>query len=368
MLMMASAGFGLAEIGRTNPGTVWEVVGKMVTHVDWVGCAPWDLIQPAFMFMAGMAVPLSYWKRKEAGQGWLQQAGHALSRAILLVLLGVMLATRSGDAMTHWLFTNVLAQIGLGYFFLFVFWRLGPEYEVSAIIVILTGYWLYFYLHPLPTAESLAALGMKDENLLSGIMAHWNKHTNAAAAFDRWFLNWFPRSVPFQTNQGGYQTLNFVPSLATMLGGSLTCRFLIRSPKPDSLKAGLLLAAGILCLFAGTMAGLFICPVVKRIWTPSWVLFSGGWVLILLAGFHWLAQVRGWRRLVFPLVVVGTNSLFVYMLSQLGSGWIRGALKTHLPDAWFAGFWGPMAQSVGVLAVLWLLCYWLFRQRAFLKL
>ena len=368
MLMMASAGFGLAEIGKAHPGTGWEIAGRMVGHVEWVGCAPWDLIQPAFMFMAGMAVPLSYWRRKEEGQRWFQMAAHALTRAVLLVLLGVMLATRSGDVMTQWLFTNVLAQIGLGYFLLFVLWRLGPEYEVSAIIVILTGYWLYFYLHPLATTEGLEALAVKKEAMMSGLMAHWNPHTNAAAAFDRWFLNLFPRVAPFETHPGGYQTLNFVPSLATMLGGSLTCRFLTRSPKSDGLKAGLILAAGIFCLFAGTMAGLFVCPVVKRIWTPSWVLFSGGWVLILLAGFHWLTEVRGWKRLVFPLVVVGTNSLFVYMISQLGSGWIRGALKTHLPDAWFSGFYGPTVQSVGVLAVIWLLCYWLFRQRAFLKL
>jgi predicted acyltransferase len=369
MLMMASAGFGLAELGKANPGTLWERSSWLVSHVPWVGCAPWDLIQPAFMFMVGMAVPLSYWKRQERGDGVLSMGWHALSRAVLLVLLAVVLSTRSGDAMTNWKFTNVLAQIGLGYFFLVMLWRMGPEMEVSAILVILVGYWIYFYQHPLP-AEGFdwAAWKVKSEDLLGGVMAHWNMHANAAGEFDRWFLNLFPRAARFEFEPGGYQTLNFVPALATMLGGSLTSRFLARSGKSMQMKAGLLVGAGVICLFLGTMLGLFVCPVVKRIWTPSWVLFSGGWVLLMLAAFYWVVEVWGWRKLVFPLVVVGMNSIFIYVMSSLSRGWISGALKAHLPDGWTSGFWGPVVEKCGVLAVLWLLCFWLYRQRAFLRL
>jgi predicted acyltransferase len=369
MLMMASAGFGLAELGKANPGTLWEKSSWLVSHVPWVGCSPWDLIQPAFMFMVGMAVPLSYWKRQERGDGVLSMGWHALSRAVLLVLLAVVLSTRSGDAMTNWKFTNVLAQIGLGYFFLVMLWRMGPEMEVSAILVILVGYWIYFYQHPLP-AEGFdwAAWKVKSEDLLGGVMAHWNMHANAAGEFDRWFLNLFPRAARFEFEPGGYQTLNFVPALATMLGGSLTSRFLARSGKSMQMKAGLLVGAGVICLFLGTMLGLFVCPVVKRIWTPSWVLFSGGWVLLMLAAFYWVVEVWGWRKLVFPLVVVGMNSIFIYVMSSLSRGWISGALKAHLPDGWTSGFWGPVVEKCGVLAVLWLLCFWLYRQRAFLRL
>ena len=369
MLMMASAGFGLAEIGQANPGTLWERSAWLVSHVEWVGCAPWDLIQPAFMFMVGMAVPLSYWKRRERGDGFFSMSWHALSRAVILVLLAVVLSTKVGDPMTNWIFPNVLAQIGLGYFFLVLLWRAGPEAEISAIIVILVAYWIFFYQHPLPPEGfDWSVWKVKSDELLGGLMAHWNKHWNAAGAFDRWFLNLFPRAEPFEFNAGGYQTLNFIPSLATMLGGSLTTRFLVRSDKSMPMKAGMLVGAGVLCLFVGTMLGLFVCPVVKRIWTPSWVLFSGGWVLILLAAFYWVVEVWGWRKLVFPLVVVGMNSIFIYVMSSLSRGWIGGALKTHLPEAWTAGFWAPVVEKCGVLAVLWLLCFWLYRQRAFLRL
>ncbi len=369
MLMMASAGFGLAQMGEAAPGTWWEKASWLVSHVEWVGCSPWDLIQPAFMFMVGMAVPLSYAKRSAKGQSFLGMGWHALSRAVLLVLLGVMLSTRSGDAQTNWIFTNVLAQIGLGYFFLFLLWRLGAEFEVSAIILILVGYWLFFFLHPVDvTAVDWAAWKLKQEEVLGGFMAAWNKHINAAADFDRWFLNLFPRDQPFDIHTGGYQTLNFVPSLATMLAGSLTARFLTRSPKPEAMKAGLLVGAGVFCLFAGTMAGVFLCPVVKRIWTPSWMVFSTGWVLLMLAGFYYLVEARGWRKIVFPLVVVGMNSIFIYLMSSLASGWIRQSLRQHVPGDWTSTFWAPMIERCGALAVLWLLCWWLHRQRAFLRL
>lgn len=369
MLMMVSAGFGIVELGHAAPDSGWAKASWLVTHVEWVGCSPWDLIQPAFMFMVGLALPYSYLRRRARGQSFLGMSWHALSRSLLLIVLGVVLATRLTDSQTNWQFTNVLAQIGLGYFFLFLLWRLGPEYEVSAIILILIGYGIYFYAHPIDLGQvDLAAWKLKSEELMSGFMGHWNKHVNAAAAFDRWFLNLFPRGEAFEINQGGYQTLNFVPALATMLGGSLTGRFLMLSQKSDRKKVALLVGAGVLCLFLGTMAGVFLCPVVKRIWTPSWTLFSGGWVLLMLAAFYWLVEVWGWRRLVFPLVVVGMNSLFIYVLNSLASGWIKGAVKVHLPDAWTTGFWAPVVERCGVLAVLWLLCFWLHRQRAFLRL
>ena len=152
------------------------------------------------------------------------------------------------------------------------------------------------------------------------------------------------------------------------LMGAVTAELLLRSRSGAARQSLHLLAAGAACLLAGTLLGLVAVPIVKRIWTPSWVLFSGGWVLLFLAAFHWLVEARGHRRLVFPLVVVGMNSLFIYLMHSLCAGWMAGRLKVHLGDAAFAGTWGPVAEKLGVLAVLWLLCYWLYRQRAFLRL
>lgn len=296
---------------------------------------------------------------------------HALIRALILILLAVLLSTKSGDGMTRWEFTNVLAQIGLGYVFLVAIAAMGWEYCLAAIILILVGDWYWFFQQPLPTAEQLAALQAAKpppEALLQGFFAHWNIHTNAAAELDRWLLNLFHRAEAFTFNTGGYQTLNFVPALATMLGGAITGQFLLTSPRTERQKFLRLFAIGIVCLLIGTVLSFVACPVVKRIWTPSWAIFSGGWVLILLSFFYWLVEIAGQRRLVFPLVVVGMNSIFIYVMHSLAAGWIRDQLAKHGLASLFASAWGPVFERCSVLAVLWLLCFWLYRQRAFLRL
>ncbi len=384
MLLMASAGFGISQMAAAHPGSVWEFIKPQFAHQDWQGCSLWDLIQPSFMFMVGMAVPFSYAKRREHGQSFFGMAWHALSRSFLLVALGVMLATRSGDKHTVFLFTNVLAQIGLGYFVLFLLSRMGWEYIMSGIILILAGYTWFFINHPLPTPQELAAIAvMKDSahGILPGFAGHWNIHTNAAAAFDRWWLNLLPQAHPYQYTNGGYQTLNCVPALATMLGGALTGGFLMNSRKTDKGRCVTLLVTGILLVVAGTALDLKILPVVgeqldqytllpvvKRIWTPSWAVLSGGWVLILLSIFYWLVEILGMRRLVFPLVVVGMNSIVIYLLHSLCAGWITENLHKHLPETAFPAYWTPVIERCGVLFVLWLICWWLYKQKAFIKL
>jgi predicted acyltransferase len=384
MLLMASSGFGIVQMAAAHPGSFWEFIQPQFAHQAWQGCSLWDLIQPSFMFMVGVAVPFSCMKRREHGQSFLGMAWHALTRSILLVALGVMLATHAGDKHTVFLFTNVLAQIGLGYFFLFIFSRMGWEYMVSAIILILAGYTWFFINHPLPSAEQLAAVaGMKgtENAILQGFSGHWSIHTNAAADFDRWFLNLLPQAKPFDYNLGGYQTLNFIPALATMLGGAVTGDFLIRSLHSEKRKCATLLIAGLILVLIGTgldlkilpvigakFDHLTVLPVVKRIWTPSWAVLSGGWVLVLLSCFYWLVEIAGMRRVVFPLVVVGMNSITIYLLHSLCAGWIRENLHKHLPESVFVPGWEPVIERCGVLFVLWLVCFWLYRQKAFLKL
>lgn len=372
MLLMASSGFGLAQMAKLHPDSwFWQQVSHQVSHVAWQGCALWDLIQPSFMFMVGIAVPLSIRRRREEGHGFFKLSWHALIRAVILVLLAVLLSTRSGDSMTRWEFPNVLAQIGLGYVFLVAIASMGWEYCCAAIILILVGDWYWFYQHPLPTADQLAAIQAAKpppEALFQGFFAHWNIHTNAAAEFDRWLLNLFPRVEAFTYNAGGYQTLNFVPALATMLGGAIAGQFLLTSQRTERQKFLRLFALGIVCLLIGTVLNFVACPVVKRIWSPSWAVFSGGWVLILLSFFYWLVEIAGQRRLVFPLVVVGMNSIFIYVMHSLTAGWIKEQLAKHGMATLFASTWGPVIERCGVLAVLWLLCFWLYRQRAFLRL
>ena len=180
-----------------------------------------------------------------------------------------------------------------------------------------------------------------------------------------------PRAEPFTHNAGGYATLNFVPSLATMLFGVIAGR-LLRSDRTITDKLKRLVIAGI----AGILLGKAIeftglCPIVKRIWTPSWALYSSGFVALLLAAFVAVIEWRGWKRWAFPLIVVGLNPITLYCLWQLMAGFIRSSLKIHLGQGIFESFgatYAPTLERASVLLVLWLILWWMFRRRLFLRL
>src|SRR5262249_6731728 len=152
-------------------------------------------------------------------------------------------------------------------------------------------------------------------NNFTGFAAHWNKNTNLAWASDQWFLNLFPRSKPFAFNGGGYTTLSFIPTLATMILGLIAGDWL-RTEDSASRKLSRLVVAGAICLAAALAAEqLGICPIVKRIWTPAWTLYSGGWCFLMLAGFYATLDVVGLRAWAFPLRVIGMNSIAAYCLA-----------------------------------------------------
>lgn len=373
MLLMASAGLGLAEIATHFPdSSAWRFVGGQCDHVAWRGCVLWDLIQPAFMFMVGVALPWSIANRLARGESFGRMFGHALWRALLLVGLAVFFSS-AWSKHTNWTFDNVLAQIGFGYPLLFLLAFAGPRTSWSVALGVLIAYWLAFALYPLPPAgfqgESVGVA--PDWPHLQGFAAHWEKNANFAAAFDVWFLNLFRRASRFKFSAGGYQTLNFVPSLATMIFGLIAGR-LLRSEIPLSGKVKRLVIAGIAGIVLGKaidMTG--ICPIVKRIWTPSWAIFSAGWVTLALAAFVVVVDGWGWKRLAFPLVVVGLNPITLYCLWQVSSGFIREQVQIHFGQEIFTTFgatWKPLLQRGIVLVVLWLIVWWMYRRKIFLRL
>lgn len=393
MIAMASAGLSLHKVcsdpevtgrfaGSSFDGAwqcVCQVLAYQTDHVAWTGCAFWDLIQPAFMFIVGVAVPYSYGRRMAGGESCTRCMLHASYRAAVLVALGVFLAS-NWEKQTNFVFTNVLAQIGLGYVFVVMMTGRGWRVQLATAAAVLMGCWWLFYQHPLPDSALQASLvGRKDlVEPLTGLAAHWNKHTNFAASFDTWLLNLFPRSEPFEFSSGGYATLNFAPSAVTMLFGLMAGEWLRGERSPASRCRGLF-AAGAACFAVAMVADHTIwpigdstwtlCPAVKRIWTPSWTLFSSGWTLWLLGAFYGIIDVAGYRRWAFPLVVVGMNSIVMYMMSQLLKPWITRTLKTHLGgEELFAGPYGPLWQSAAILLCLWLVCLWLYRQRIFVRI
>jgi heparan-alpha-glucosaminide N-acetyltransferase len=372
MLLMMAEVLHLRRVADALPGNAfWAFLAQQQTHVAWIGCTLHDLIQPSFTFLVGVALPFSLARRQADGQPQWRRTLHAFWRALILVLLGVFLRSTS-SRQTNWTFEDTLTQIGLGYGFLYLLALRSTRVQWTALALIVFGYWLAFALYPLPGADfDWARAGTSPEKQLAGFAAHWSLNTNPAWAFDTWFMNLFPRETPFTNNRGGYSTLSFIPTLGTMILG-LFAGQVLRSPRSGFEKMRWFAVAGVIGLAAGWLLGAIgVCPVVKRIWTPSWVLFSGGWCFLFLAAFYLVMDIWNQRGWAFVLTVVGMNSIAAYLIAHLFDGFIVKALPRHLGESPFliAGpAYKPLLLGFGVLLVEWLLLWWMSRRKIFLRI
>jgi len=374
MLLLLAESLRSCEVADALPGSVfWAFFCHHQSHVPWVGASLHDLIQPSFSFLVGVALAFSAGSRTAAGQPRSRLLLHALWRAVVLVFLGIWLRS-VGRPQTYFTFEDTLTQIGLGYVFL-VLLALRPRRDQwLALAFILAGYGAGFAWYPRPAADfDYAAVGVPADwpHHLSGFAAHWNKNSNLAWAFDVWFLNLFPRERPFAFNGGGYATLSFIPTLGTMILG-LLAGGILRRDQPPRARLRWLALAGLAGIGSGWLLGAAgLCPIVKRIWTPSFTLWSGGVCLLFLAGAYALVDVYGHRRWAFPLVVIGMNSIAAYCLYELTARFIAASLRTHLGDATFrmAGDpYLPFVQGLAVVLVMWLILFWMYRRRIFLRI
>ena len=359
MLLMMAEVVQLSRVAKALPGSgFWSWLAYHQTHVEWAGCSLHDTIQPGFSFLVGVALPYSIAARIAKGGAFRGMFLHALWRSLLLVALGVFLRSTHAPQ-TYYTFEDTLSQIGLGYPILFLLAYRPPRWQWAALGVLLFGYWLAWALYP-----------AQPPGFFAGLAAHWNKGNNFGNAFDVWFLNLFPTVKPYVANSGGYLTLSFIPTLGTMILGLAAGRWLRASaptaPMRRLLAAGAIgVAAGLLLHFTG------ICPVVKRIWTPSWTLFSGGLCFLFLAGFCWLTEVKGYRKWAFPLVVIGANSIAAYLMAHLWERFLLDSFRIHLGAHAFAFFgtaYEPLLRGIAVLLVYWVLLYWMYRRKLFLKI
>jgi heparan-alpha-glucosaminide N-acetyltransferase len=374
MLLMMGEVLHFSHIARSFPGNpIWQFLGYNQSHVEWAGMSLHDTIQPGFTFLVGVALPYSLRSRQRKGESFRHMLLHTIWRSFLLVALGIFLRSIASP-MTNYTFEDTLTQIGLGYTFAFLLTFLRPRWQWISLGAILFSYWLAWALYPAPGADfAWAAVGVPDNwhsHLFTGFAAHWNKNSNLGQAFDVWFLNILPRPSRFLYNGGGYLTLSFIPTLGTMLLGLAAGRwFLDAAPRIPLRKffiaAAVLMAAGLLLHFTG------VCPIVKRIWTPAWTLFSGGVCFLFLAAFSWFVDVRKHRGIAFPLVVVGMNSIAAYVMDHLWENFIQSSFRIHMGMG-VLNIFGialePLVLGVLTLATYWLILYWMFRKRLFLRI
>lgn len=373
MLLMMGEVMRFAEVARAYPGSLfWRILGYNQSHVLWSGMSLHDTIQPSFTFLVGVAMPYSIASRVKKGESFGHQLLHAIWRSLILIFLGIFL--RSLDkSQTNFTFEDTLTQIGLGYTFAFLLAHARPKWQWTALGVILFGYWLAWALYPAPGPNfDYAAVGVPAgwTHNFTGFASHWNMNSNLGQAFDVWFLNLLPRSSRFLYNGGGYLTLSFIPTLGTMLlglkGGEWFREASPNIPVKKFVIAGaLLMSAGLILHFTG------ICPIVKRIWTPAWTLWSGGVCFWFLAAFSWVIDVKGYRRWSFWLVVVGMNSIAAYLIAHLWEDFLIKNLYTNLGHGIFRIFGPglePFMVGLAVMLIYWYTLYWMYKRKLFLRI
>jgi predicted acyltransferase len=374
MFLMMAEVLRFGHVAESFPQSAfWAFLDFHQSHVSWVGCSLHDMIQPSFSFLVGVALPYSMASRASKQQSTSVMWMHTIRRSLILVLLGVFLRSMHASQ-TNFTFEDTLSQIGLGYPILFALGFATERIQWSSFILILFLYGLAFALYPLPGPYfdwSETGNTANWEHNLKGFAAHWNKNTNLAWAFDRWFLNLFSREKPFHFNGGGYSTLSFIPTLGTMILGLIAGQWL-KSAVSSSWLIKRFVITGVTLLILAVILNLGgINPIVKKIWTPAWTLFSGGLCFLSLAAFYFVADVKDKKSLFFPLVVIGTNSIAAYIIAHTIDGFIDQSFRINISpnyDMFLGESYKSLISGGIILLVEWWILYWMYKKKIFIKI
>jgi predicted acyltransferase len=335
---------GLAALGHNR---VVNALVYEVNHTPWQGLRFYDCIWPSFMLMVGVSVALSLAKRSLT-QTYSQQVAHAAKRAVVLFLLGSLRESALMGSPYLIEMSSALQPIAIAYFVAVLVVRKSWRFQALLGAGILAAYALilafvgapgvpagsYQYNHNLVHSVDIALLGQ----------THW----------DHW---------PFAP-EGWGTVLSTIPTISTTLLGLLIGELLLSKRSKQS-KAKWIGAIGIGCIAAGFLLSPVI-PVVMKMWTTSYGLMSAGWACLMLMFFYWVIDIRGYRKWAFPLAVIGMNAIFIYIFSSLihldpiVDVFTRGIVRVW-PSSEL------LFQQIAVLAIEWLILYWMYKRKIFLR-
>lgn len=316
-------------------------------HVAWDGLRFWDLVQPFFMFIVGVAMVYSINNRVKQEGDWPMVTRHIVKRCLILFFLGVLLhCIYSG--MIVWELWNVLTQLSFTILVAYMLFQLPLRQQLYASfgLILLTG--LLYRLFPLEGFNQPFVMGQN-------------------------FGTWMDLVLMGKTNGGGWVAVNALPTAAHTIWGVMAGKILISDRIPYE-KIKILVMAGIAGLVVGYgLHWLDITPIIKRISTSSFVITSGGWCLLVLAACYWLVDVKGYKRFVFFFSIVGMNSIFIYMFAEtITRQWLVGftSILTNgiLMPLGAGEALLSIAASLAALAISWYLCYWLYKNKVFIKI
>jgi predicted acyltransferase len=331
--------------------TRWGWLTNQWAHRTWDGCTLWDLLQPAFLFFVGLAMPYSYANRQGKGQGWPRQLIHALKRSALLILLGLYLDSYHARHLVFDL-RGDLQQIGLAYLLAFLVLPMGMPVQGVMVAFLLIGHTAAYVIHGFAGGHEL-----------------WNASQNFGVFVDQ--------CLRFSAHREHLVTFNAFSSAAIVLLGILTSG-LIRGGLTPGTKVAIMTA----CSFVGILFGWLlsggngwieyhwfaVIPMIKRLETWTFVFMSVGWTLLIFTYFYLLMDGLTLRAWAMPLILVGRNSLFVYVAFQLFREWAANTAALILPNSPpIAVTLRPLFVELLVMLLFWLTCFWLYRRRIFFK-
>jgi len=330
-----------------NVGWLNAISDNLTEHVEWVGFHFHDMIFPLFLFIIGVTTPFAFARRLEKGATRADLVRHVLKRTLVLFALGLVY----GGVLKLPGFENVrimgvLQRLGLAsgcaaLIYLFC----NRRGQIIAAVSLLLAYWAAMCWLPVPGVP----------------LGTFTEEGNFANYLDR--VIFFPGQIykPYGDPEGVFST---IPAIVTALLGIFAGLWL-RSPKTPKEKVRGLVIAGLLGIAAGYAWSPWF-PVIKKIWTSSYVLVAGGWSALLLALFYWIIDVRGWKRWAYFFAVIGLNPITIYLgqkfidFGKIANFFVGGVLQ-------FTGVLTPILLAAAVLAVKWLFLRFLYKQRIYLR-
>ena len=348
MILLAAESCAVYEsLNEATEGGLLHPLMQQFFHHPWHGIRFWDLVQPAFMTMAGAAMYISYFHKSAQGIGWAQNFKHIFIRCIKLFICGTALHCVYAGKLV-WELWNVLTQLSITTLIAYAIIQRSSAFQIGfSIVLLLITELLYRFI------------------LMPGFDQPFVDQHN--------FGNWLDMILMGKINKGGWVAINIIPTAAHTIWGAVAGKLLMSQQAPAK-KIQWLIGAGLVALILGfglDVAG--ITPIIKRIATSSFVLVSVGWVLLLMGFLYWLIDIRQINKYSWAFAVVGMNAIFIYLFFEtVGPQWLNHAIGIFVQG--FAGMLSvpELAQNIlSALVVLlaeWALCYWMWTKKIFIKL
>lgn len=346
MFLLIGESTGLFScLNKVNNAFV-KFLGTQLEHHEWHGLHFWDLIQPFFMFIVGVAIPFAIANRKKKGDSDTTITKHAWKRSFILLMLGWILYNQNADHIGFRL-QNVLAQLSVTYIVAFLIQRKSFSFQLIFTFAVLLLTDLAYRFFP-----------------LDGFNQPWEPFHNLGA--------WVNIQIEGTPKTSIWATLNAIPTIAHTVWGVL-CGKLLMSEKSSAEKIKFLLIAGIAALIIGFGLDLAnITPIIKKIATASFVFASGGWAILALCFSYWLIDVKGrFEKGAKPFIIVGMNCIFIYLLFHVGGNDITYALFKPFVSSllgWTGEIAAQILTSTAVWASFWYICYWMYKNKIFVKI